>query len=229
MERILIIEDEPSIAELERDYLELNHYEADIAATGQEGLERLKTNTYRLVLLDLMLPDMDGYEVCRKIREVSEIPIIMVTAKNEDIDMIRGLGRGADDYIAKPFNPNQLIARVKAHIARYDRLTSSGPGKDEDIRIGDLLIQPGTRKVFAGNQEKILTAKEFDLLLFMAASPNQVFSKEHLLEQVWGFDFYGDVTTVTVHIRRLREKIEKDPSEPDYIETVWGVGYRFKR
>lgn len=229
MERILIIEDEPSIAELERDYLELNHYEADIAATGQEGLERLKTNAYRLVLLDLMLPDMDGYEVCRKIREVSEIPIIMVTAKNEDIDMIRGLGRGADDYIAKPFNPNQLIARVKAHIARYDRLTSSGPCKDEDIRIGDLLIQPGTRKVFAGNQEKILTAKEFDLLLFMAASPNQVFSKEHLLEQVWGFDFYGDVTTVTVHIRRLREKIEKDPSEPDYIETVWGVGYRFKR
>lgn len=229
MERILIIEDEPSIAELERDYLELNHYEADIAATGQEGLERLKTNAYRLVLLDLMLPDMDGYEVCRKIREVSEIPIIMVTAKNEDIDMIRGLGRGADDYIAKPFNPNQLIARVKAHIARYDRLTSSGPGKDEDIRIGDLLIQPGTRKVIAGNQEKILTAKEFDLLLFMAASPNQVFSKEHLLEQVWGFDFYGDVTTVTVHIRRLREKIEKDPSEPDYIETVWGVGYRFKR
>lgn len=229
MERILIIEDEPSIAELERDYLELNQYEADIAATGQEGLERLKTNAYRLVLLDLMLPDMDGYEVCRKIREVSEIPIIMVTAKNEDIDMIRGLGRGADDYIAKPFNPNQLIARVKAHIARYDRLTSSSPGKDEDIRIGDLLIQPGTRKVFAGNQEKILTAKEFDLLLFMAASPNQVFSKEHLLEQVWGFDFYGDVTTVTVHIRRLREKIEKEPSEPDYIETVWGVGYRFKR
>ncbi|KML41747.1 response regulator transcription factor [Cytobacillus firmus] len=229
MERILIIEDEPSIAELERDYLELNHYVADIAATGQEGLERLKTNAYRLVLLDLMLPDMDGYEVCRKIREVSEIPIIMVTAKNEDIDMIRGLGRGADDYIAKPFNPNQLIARVKAHIARYDRLTSSGPGKDEDIRIGDLLIQPGTRKVFAGNQEKILTAKEFDLLLFMASSPNQVFSKEHLLEQVWGFDFYGDVTTVTVHIRRLREKIEKDPSEPDYIDTVWGVGYRFKR
>ncbi|MGN7175905.1 DNA-binding response regulator [Paenibacillus sp. FSL R5-0490] len=229
MEKILIIEDELSIAELERDYLELNQYEADIAATGQEGLERLKTNAYRLVLLDLMLPDMDGYEVCRKIREVSEIPIIMVTAKNEDIDMIRGLGRGADDYIAKPFNPNQLIARVKAHIARYDRLTSSGPGKDEDIRIGDLLIQPGTRKVFAGNQERILTAKEFDLLLFMATSPNQVFSKEHLLEQVWGFDFYGDVTTVTVHIRRLREKIEKDPSEPDYIETVWGVGYRFKR
>lgn len=229
MEKILIIEDELSIAELERDYLELNQYEADIAATGQEGLERLKTNAYRLVLLDLMLPDMDGYEVCRKIREVSEIPIIMVTAKNEDIDMIRGLGRGADDYIAKPFNPNQLIARVKAHIARYDRLTSSGPGKDEDIRIGDLLIQPGTRKVFAGNQEKILTAKEFDLLLFMASSPNQVFSKEHLLEQVWGFDFYGDITTVTVHIRRLREKIEKDPSEPYYIETVWGVGYRFKR
>ncbi|MEH6990064.1 response regulator transcription factor [Cytobacillus firmus] len=229
MEKILIIEDELSIAELERDYLELNQYEADIAATGQEGLERLKTNAYRLVLLDLMLPDMDGYEVCRKIREVSEIPIIMVTAKNEDIDMIRGLGRGADDYIAKPFNPNQLIARVKAHIARYDRLTSSGPGKDEDIRIGDLLIQPGTRKVFAGNQEKILTAKEFDLLLFMASSPNQVFSKEQLLEQVWGFDFYGDVTTVTVHIRRLREKIEKDPSEPDYIDTVWGVGYRFKR
>ncbi|AND38364.1 MULTISPECIES: response regulator transcription factor [Cytobacillus] len=229
MERILIIEDELNIAELERDYLELNHYEADIAATGQEGLERLKQSSYRLVLLDLMLPDMDGYEICRQIREISEIPIIMVTAKNEEIDMIRGLGRGADDYIAKPFNPNQLIARVKAHIARFDRLVSRGQNKEEDMRIRGLHIQPVTRKVFVNSQEKVLTAKEFDLLLFMASSPNQVFSKEHLLEQVWGFDFYGDVTTVTVHIRRLREKIEKDPSDPDYIETVWGVGYRFKR
>lgn len=229
MNRILVIEDELSIAELERDYLELNGYEVDLAATGQEGLNLFREKTYRLLILDLMLPDMDGYEICRKIREISNIPIIMVTAKNEDIDMIRGLGRGADDYIEKPFNPNKLIARVKAHISRYDRLVSHEQAEQKDITIRDLLIQPATRKVYVNNQEKILTAKEFDLLALMALSPDQVFSKEHLLEQVWGFDFFGDVSTVTVHIRRLREKIEDDPSQPDYIETVWGVGYRFKR
>ena len=228
MDRILIIEDELSIAELERDYLELNHYEVDIATTGQDGLEKFNETAYRLVILDLMLPDMDGFEICRRLRKISDIPIIMVTAKNEDIDMIRGLGHGADDYIEKPFNPNQLIARVKAHLARYDRLIAHGQQVQEELKVRDLVIQPLTRKVYVNNQEKVLTAKEFDLLLFMASSPNQVFSKEHLMEQVWGFDFFGDITTVTVHIRRIREKIEEDPSKPDYIETVWGVGYRFK-
>ncbi len=228
LNKILVIEDELSIAELERDYLELNGYEVDLAATGQEGLTLFKKNTYRLVILDLMLPDIDGNDICKQIREISDIPIIMVTAKSEDIDIIRGLGRGADDYIEKPFNPNKLIARVKAHISRFDRLVSSKPNEQADIKIRNLSIHPTTRKVYVDNQEKVLTAKEFDLLSLMAASPNQVFSKEHLLEQVWGFDFYGDVSTVTVHIRRLREKIEEDPSEPSYIETVWGVGYRCK-
>lgn len=224
-----MIEDELSIAELERDYLELNGYEVDLAATGQEGLSLFKDKTYRLVILDLMLPDMDGYEICRELRETSNVPIIMVTAKNEDIDMIRGLGKGADDYIEKPFNPNKLIARVKAHISRYERLVTHDHNEQEDIKVRDLFIQPSTRRVIVSNEEKVLTAKEFDLLTLMASSPNQVFSKEHLLEQVWGFDFFGDVSTVTVHIRRLREKIEKDPSQPEYIETVWGVGYRLKR
>lgn len=228
MNRILVIEDELSIAELERDYLELNGYEVDLAATGQEGLNLFKDKAYRLVILDLMLPDMDGYEICREMRELSDVPIIMVTAKNEDIDMIRGLGKGADDYIEKPFNPNKLIARVKAHISRYDRLLSREQSEQGDIKIRDLFIQPSTRRVLISNEDKVLTAKEFDILKLMASSPNQVFSKEHLLEQIWGFDFFGDVSTVTVHIRRLREKIEKDPSQPEYIETIWGVGYRFK-
>lgn len=226
--RILIIEDELSIAELERDYLELNGYAVDIVTEGLAGLKKLEETSYRLVILDVMLPDLDGYEICRRIREVSDIPVIMVTARNEDIDMIRGLGRGADDYIEKPFNPNQLIARVKAHISRYDRLVSRDSQPQGEVRIRALRIQPDTRKVFVGDEEKTLTAKEFDLLLFLASSPNQVFSKEQLLEQVWGFDFLGDMTTVTVHVRRLREKIEEDPSEPAYIETVWRVGYRMK-
>lgn len=228
MNRILIIEDEREIAELEQDYLELNGFEVDIVAKGKEGIDLAKNHPYRLIILDLMLPDIDGYEVCQKIREFSDIPIIMVTAKNQDIDMIRGLGRGADDYIEKPFNPNELIARVKAHISRYDRLVSKANPPQEEIKFGDILIYPKTRQVFVKNEEITLTAKEFDLLLFLANSPNQVFTKEQLLERVWGFDFYGDITTVTVHIRRLREKIEENPSKPKYIETVWGVGYRLR-
>lgn len=228
MNRILIIEDEREIAELEQDYLELNGFEVDIVAKGKEGIDLAKNHPYRLIILDLMLPDIDGYEVCQKIREFSDIPIIMVTAKNQDIDMIRGLGRGADDYIEKPFNPNELIARVKAHISRYDRLVSKANPPQEEIKFGDILIYPKTRQVFVKNEEITLTAKEFDLLLFLANSPNQVFTKEQLLERVWGFDFYGDITTVTVHIRRLREKIEENPSKPKCIETVWGVGYRLR-
>jgi len=228
MPKILIIEDEVNIAELERDYLEVNGFESDIAATGEEGLKLAMTNTYSLIILDLMLPGMNGFELCKKLRQTLDIPILMVTARKEDIDKIRGFDRGADDYIEKPFNPNELVARVKAHISRYNRLINREP-KQHDIQIGDLLIQLDSRRVFKNNEERILTAKEFDLLTFLATNPNIVFTKEHLMERIWGYDSIGDVNTVTVHIRKIREKIEESPSHPQFIETIWGVGYRFKK
>ena len=228
MQKILIIEDEINIAELERDYLEVNGFESDIATTGEEGLMLANANTYSLILLDLMLPGVDGFELCKKLRHTLDIPILMVTARKEDIDKIRGFDRGADDYIVKPFNPNELIARVKAHLSRYDRLINRGYN-DGDIQIGGLLIQTNARQVFVNGEERVLTAKEFDLLKFLATNPNIVFTKEHLIESIWGFDSIGDITTVTVHIRKIREKIETDPSNPQYIETIWGVGYRFRR
>ena len=227
MPKVLIIEDERNIAELERDYLEFNGFECDIALTGEEGLKLAEKNTYHLILLDLMLPEMDGFELCQKLRQTLDIPILMVTARKEDTDKIRGFDRGADDYIVKPFNPNELVARVKAHLSRYNRLTNR-KHPSSDIQINDLLIQPGARRVFVNEEEKIFTAKEFDLLYFLATNPNIVFSKEHLFERIWGYDSIGDTTTVTVHIRKIREKIEKDPSNPKFIETVWGAGYRFK-
>lgn len=228
MPKILIIEDEVNIAELERDYLEVNGFESDIAATGEEGLKLAVTNTYSLIILDLMLPGMSGFELCKKLRQTLDIPILMVTARKEDIDKIRGFDRGADDYIEKPFNPNELVARVKAHISRYNRLINREP-KQHDIQIRDLLIQLDSRRVFKNNEERILTAKEFDLLTFLATNPNIVFTKEHLMERIWGYDSIGDVNTVTVHIRKIREKIEESPSHPQFIETIWGVGYRFKK
>lgn len=227
MPKVLIIEDERNIAELERDYLEFNGFECDIALTGEEGLKLAEKNTYHLILLDLMLPEMNGFELCQKLRQTLDIPILMVTARKEDIDKIRGFDRGADDYIVKPFNPNELVARVKAHLSRYNRLTNR-KHPSSDIQINDLLIQPRARRVFVNEEEKIFTAKEFDLLYFLATNPNIVFSKEHLFKRVWGYDSIGDTTTVTVHIRKIREKIEKYPSNPKFIETVWGAGYRFK-
>lgn len=227
MPKVLIIEDERNIAELERDYLEFNGFECDIVLTGEEGLKLAEKNTYHLILLDLMLPEMDGFELCQKLRQTLDIPILMVTARKEDTDKIRGFDRGADDYIVKPFNPNELVARVKAHLSRYNRLTNR-KHPSSDIQINDLLIQPRARRVFVNEEEKIFTAKEFDLLYFLATNPNIVFSKEHLFERIWGYDSIGDTTTVTVHIRKIREKIEKDPSNPKFIETVWGAGYRFK-
>lgn len=224
---ILIIEDEAAIAELERDYLEVSGFSSDIAGTGEEGLQKAKANTYDLILLDLMLPGMDGFELCQQIRKIRDIPILMVTARKEDIDKIRGFDRGADDYIVKPFNPAELVARVKAHIARYDRLVNRKQLKHE-IHVRGLHIDQKARKVYVNEEEKILTAKEFDLLTFLATHPNQVFSKDHLFERIWGYDSMGDISTVTVHIRKIREKIEENPAEPDYIETIWGVGYRFK-
>ncbi|MBS4219972.1 response regulator transcription factor [Bacillus sp. FJAT-49711] len=229
MKNILIIEDELNIAELERDYLEINGFECDIATNGEEGLKLALTNRYSLILLDLMLPGIDGFQLCKKLRQTLDIPILMVTARKEDIDKIRGFGLGADDYIVKPFNPNELVARVKAHILRYDRLINHGGNKQNDIQIGNLLIQIDSRRVFVKEEEKVFTAKEYDLLHFLATNPNIVFSKEQLFERIWGYDSMGDTTTVTVHIRKIREKIENDPSSPHWIETIWGVGYRFKK
>jgi DNA-binding response OmpR family regulator len=221
------IEDELNIAELERDYLEVNGYESDIATTGEEGLQKAMTNTYNLILLDLMLPGIDGFELCKQLRETLDIPILMVTARKDGIDKIRGFDRGADDYIVKPFNPNELVARVKAHISRYDRLTNLEK-KQIDIQIKGLIIHSESRRVLLNGIEKTFTAKEFDVLKFLATNPNIVFSKDHLFERVWGYDSIGDTTTVTVHIRKIRGKIEEDPSNPQFIETIWGVGYRFK-
>ncbi|WP_152657696.1 response regulator transcription factor [Oceanobacillus sp. CFH 90083] len=227
MQRILIIEDEKDIAELERDYLEINGFQSDIAATGEQGLKLAAANSYSLILIDLMLPGIDGFDLCEQLREKLDVPILMVTARKEDIDKIRGFGRGADDYIVKPFNPNELVARVKAHMTRYDRLTNRNK-KPNEIHIKNLMMDHNSRRVFINQEEKIFTAKEYDLLYFLASNPNIVFTKEHLFEQIWGYDAIGDNTTVTVHIRKIREKIEENPSLPQFIETVWGVGYRFR-
>jgi DNA-binding response OmpR family regulator len=227
MQNILIIEDEKDIAELERDYLDVSGFACDLASTGGEGLALARANTYSLILLDLMLPDTDGFQLCKELRGFLDVPILMVTARKEDIDKIRGFDRGADDYIVKPFTPSELVARVKAHIARYERLINRDTKKV--IEIQNLIIDPDSRRVFVDSQEKIVTAKEFDLLYFLATNPNRVFSKDHLFERIWGYDSIGDVTTVTVHIRKIREKIEEDPSSPAFIETIWGVGYRFRK
>ncbi|WP_110953533.1 response regulator transcription factor [Anaerosinus massiliensis] len=231
MERILIIEDNCNIAELERDYLKLNNFDVVIANDGESGLDRAINENFDLIILDLMLPKKTGFEVCEEIRKVKEIPILMVTAKKEDIDKIRGLGTGADDYIVKPFSPNELVARVKAHLNRYKRLTKikNSTGIKDKIIIGALRIFPEDLRVYIGKKEIKLPNKEFELLYYLASNPNKVFSKEFLFDELWGMEAIGDVSTVTVHIKRLREKIEKDTSNPEYIETVWGSGYRLKK
>ena len=228
MSKVLIIEDEVSIAELERDYLELNDFEVDIQTNGKKGLEQALTTDYSLIILDIMLPDLDGFEICKKIRETKDIPIIMVTAKKNDIDKIRGLGLGVDDYVTKPFSPSELVARVKAHIARYERLVGSTALKNDTIDIRGLRIDKTDRRVFVDGEEKVFTNKEFDLLVFLASNPNKVFSKDELFSRIWNMESIGDIATVTVHIKKIREKIEYDTSNPQFIETVWGVGYRFR-
>jgi DNA-binding response OmpR family regulator len=228
MSRILIVEDEQSIAELERDYLEINGYEVDIETSGERGLERALSIDYDLVILDLMLPIMDGFEICRRIRSVKDIPIVMVSAKKEDIDKIRGLGLGADDYMIKPFSPSEMVARVKAHLARYERLMGRRESKNDEVRIRGLMIDKTARRVFVNEREVMFTTKEFDLLTHLAMNPNRVYSKEQLFDLLWGMDSMGEIATVTVHIRKLREKVEQDPSNPQYIETIWGAGYRFR-
>lgn len=229
MSKILIVEDELPIAELEKDYLELSGFEVTIETNGEQGYERAASGDFNLIILDLMLPGMDGFEICKKLREGSEIPVIMVSAKKEDIDKIRGLGLGANDYMTKPFSPSELVARVKAHLERYNKLIgSSAKMENEVITTGGLKIDRTARRVYVDGVEKTLTTKEFDLLYFLAKNPNRVFSKEELLQEVWELSPVGaDIATVTVHIKKIREKIEEDTQNPKYIETVWAVGYRF--
>ncbi|WP_127497290.1 response regulator transcription factor [Paenibacillus glycanilyticus] len=230
MKRILIIEDDPVIAEVQKDYLLAHGFEVDMAERGDSGLEMALQGGYDLILLDLMLPSMDGYEVCRRIREASNVPILIVSAKKEEIDKIRGFGLGADDYILKPFGLGELVARVKAHLSRYERLVGQGQNGQhrDELRLNGIRIEKQSRRVFVNEREVSFTAKEYDLLLYLVTHPNRVFRKEDLFEQIWGMDAIGsDHATVTVHISKLREKIERDPSKPQYVETIWGVGYRF--
>ena len=231
MSRILIAEDDAEIAMLERDYLEIEGFETELVEDGEQAAAAALTGRYDLILLDLMLPGCDGYEVCRRIRDRVDVPILMVTARTESVDKIRGLGLVADDYIAKPFDPAELVARVKAHLSRYARLTGGGEGSpaQEVITIGDVEIFPRSWKVCKGGRELKMPNREFTLLKFLAENPNIVFSKEQLFEKIWGYDYVGDSATVTVHIGRIREKIEDDPTHPKIIETVWGAGYRLNR
>ncbi len=229
MSRILIIEDEVAIADLEKDYLELSDFEVEICTSGDEGLQVALNKEFDLIILDLMLPGMDGFEVCKRIRAEKNIPILMVSAKKDDIDKIRGLGLGADDYMTKPFSPSELVARVKAHLARYERLIGSAPKSQNDIvEIRGIRIDKTARRVYIDGEERTFTTKEFDLLTFLAENPNHVFTKDELFREIWDMDSIGDIATVTVHIKKIREKIEKDTAKPQYIETIWGVGYRFK-
>ncbi len=228
MSKILIVEDEESIADLEKDYLELSGFEVELEHDGTKGLERALNEDYDMYILDLMLPGVDGFEICRRIRETKNIPILMVSAKKDDIDKIRGLGLGADDYVTKPFSPSELVARVKAHLARYDRLIGSSAKENDVIEIRGIRIDKTARRVWVNDEEKQFTTKEFDLLTFLAENPNHVFSKDELFSRIWNMESIGDIATVTVHIKKIREKIEYNTASPQYIETIWGVGYRFK-
>ncbi|MBP8969685.1 MAG: response regulator transcription factor [Lachnospiraceae bacterium] len=230
MAKILIIEDEKEIADLEKDYLEMNNFEVETFDRGDDGLDAAMKNDYDLVVLDLMLPGTDGFDICRKVRAEKNIPIIMVSAKKDDIDKIRGLGLGADDYMTKPFSPGELVARVKAHLAQYERLVGAGKCKSENdlIEIRGIKIDKTARRVFVDGEEKIFTTKEFDLLSFLAENPNKVYTKDDLFRTIWGMESVGDIATVTVHIKKIREKLGDVSGDSKYIETIWGVGYRFK-
>lgn len=228
MSRILIVEDEEAIADLEKDYLELSGFEVEVANDGETGLEKALHEEYNLLILDLMLPGVDGFEICRQVRDGKNTPIIMVSAKKDDIDKIRGLGLGADDYMTKPFSPSELVARVKAHLARYERLIGSAAEANKVIEIRGIKIDTTARRVWINGEERAFTTKEFDLLTFLASHPNHVYTKDELFSEIWDMESIGDIATVTVHIKKIREKIELDTANPQYIETIWGVGYRFK-
>ncbi len=228
MNRILIVEDEIAIADLEKDYLELSGFEVEIAPDGETGLAKALEEDFNLLILDLMLPGVDGFEICRQVRSAKNMPIIMVSAKKDDIDKIRGLGLGADDYMTKPFSPSELVARVKAHLTRYERLVNSTAKENSLVEIRGIKIDKTARRVWVNGEEKNFTSKEFDLLTFLAENPNHVYTKEELFKEIWEMDSVGDIATVTVHIKKIREKIEFNSAKPQYIETIWGVGYRFK-
>lgn len=230
MKRILIIEDDQSIAELQKDYLEMSGYQVSHAADGTQGLDMIRSQTFDLIILDLMLPGKDGFEILKAIADEKEIPVLVVSAKEEEMHKIRALGLGADDYITKPFGMGELVARVNGHIKIYDKLKNQPNRLDTRnvICVRGLRIDEADRRVYVNDREVTLKQKEFDLLLFLVKNPNRVFDKESLFEKVWGYDALSDASTVTVHIARIREKIEENPSRPQYIETVWGAGYRFK-
>ena len=232
MRKILIVEDDKNISTLEKDYLEVDGYEVTVEKNGNAGLKAATENDFSLVILDIMLPGMDGFELCKQIRLKKNMPIILVSARNEEIDKIKGLKLGADDYVVKPFSPAELVARVNAHIERYELLTAAieenAPKEKNVIKTGELTIEKLSRRVLVEGKEVTLTSKEFDLLLFLTEHPNVVYSKNDLFDRIWGEDSLGETSTVTVHINKVREKIEKKVSDPKYIETVWGVGYRFK-
>lgn len=230
MKKVLIIEDDVNIRSLEKDYLEVNSFEVETAADGITGLEKALNDDFSLILLDIMLPGIDGLEVCKRLREKKDIPIIMVSAKKEDLDKIKGLGYGADDYIVKPFSPSELVARVIAHISRYERLTAKQKEtQTQTIEIDGLKLDGKSRRAFIGEKEVILTNKEFDLLYHLAKSPDTVFSKEELFNEIWQYDSIGETSTVTVHVNRIRDKIKEIDPSLDFIHTVWGKGYRFKK
>ncbi|MHB8124998.1 MAG: response regulator transcription factor [Desulfitobacteriaceae bacterium] len=231
MKRILIIEDDSSIAELQKDYLEVAGFDVRVCTDGLEGLKVLKENECNLLILDIMLPGIDGLEILRSMKDDKDIPVLLVSAKKEEIDKIKGLSLGADDYMTKPFSPGELVARVKTHLENYERLKnrfSQGIIKKNSLTIRGLKIEKDSHRVFVNDREVNLAQKEFDLLLYLAQNPNRVFGREELFERVWGLEALGDSATVTVHIARVREKIESDPSNPQYVETVWGAGYRFR-
>lgn len=228
MSKILIIEDDNNILQLERDYLEANGFETDFALDGKTGIEKAYNGDFSLVLLDIMLPGVDGFKVCKAIREVKDIPILLVSAKKEDLDKINGLGFGADDYIVKPFSPGELVARVKAHISRYQRLTNSHSASDTTIKIDGLSINKDSGEVSLNGAKINLTKKEFEVLYHMASNPDTIFGKNELFEKVWGYDSLGDTSTLTVHINRLRDKLKEADPDTEYIKTIWGRGYRFK-
>jgi len=226
MKSVLIIEDDVNIAELERDYLQLNGYKVDISCDGAAGLKKAVSGVYDILIVDLMLPQKDGFEIIKEVRKRLEIPIMVVSARNDDIDKIRGLEFGADDYLTKPFSPAELMARIKSHITRYERLRGKNT-TPEIINHRGLEINTASHKVFVNGKQVQFTTKEYELLLFFATNPNSVFTKEHLFTTIWEDEYAGDTATVAVHIQKLRKKIEKDPSSPEYIETIWGTGYRF--
>ena len=227
-QKILIVDDDNNIAELISLYLTKECFDTKIVNDGEEALKAFEQYSPNLILLDLMLPEVDGFDICRQVREEKNTPIIMVSAKKDDIDKIRGLGLGADDYMTKPFSPSELVARVKAHMERYNRLVGSNVHKNDVIEIRGIKIDKTARRVWVNGEETTFTTKEFDLLTFLAENPNRVFTKEELFREIWDMESVGDIATVTVHIKKIREKIEFNTAKPQYIETIWGVGYRFK-